>query len=393
MTYHPRDTVAARQSCAKIENLWYKVHYFQVRDHSQANSEKRVHPLEKNISLEEPARKELSEIINKNRDKILGQSGFVHISLRARANTRILVGMGGAHCRENSLTLHPVYGIPYIPGSSVKGLMRNWFLYAFFDRDEKTTECLDEKLNDDKGDWKHLYEDLFGTQEARGFMVCHDVFLGPDCRIVPDVMTVHFQSYYRDKDKFVDSDNPNPISFYAVDTGQRAVEFLLSIEKAGARQYSSHLKPEDLARAAALVLKRALEELGIGSKTSSGYGSFQVTEFQQTHPAGMPAVQRPSTAAAAIENARPANKKLLETLDETIDESLVGRIKRLNHQNAKDVEDSKGQIFPQVRDSQDVEAALALLEFWQKCGEVPGKNDKQKRRVNDLQKIIEGKRK
>lgn len=35
-------------------------------------------------------------------------------------------GMGNAHPVENGFTWHPVYGTPYLPGSSVKGLLRAW---------------------------------------------------------------------------------------------------------------------------------------------------------------------------------------------------------------------------------------------------------------------------
>ena len=38
--------------------------------------------------------------------------------------TRLFIGLGMAHVLETQVCRHPVYGIPYIPGSALKGLAR-----------------------------------------------------------------------------------------------------------------------------------------------------------------------------------------------------------------------------------------------------------------------------
>jgi CRISPR-associated protein Cmr6 len=65
--------------------------------------------------------------------------------LQATPAAGIVHGLGGTHVRENSLTIHPVYGFPYIPGSSLKGVVRRWFIEAFLGGkechwDEKTEQ-------------------------------------------------------------------------------------------------------------------------------------------------------------------------------------------------------------------------------------------------------------
>ena len=39
---------------------------------------------------------------------------------------RFISGLGGAHVLETGLTLHPLYGFPFLPASGVKGLARSY---------------------------------------------------------------------------------------------------------------------------------------------------------------------------------------------------------------------------------------------------------------------------
>jgi len=43
-------------------------------------------------------------------------------------NWRLVVGLGSGSVYETSLTLHHIYGIPYIPGSALKGITRSYYL-------------------------------------------------------------------------------------------------------------------------------------------------------------------------------------------------------------------------------------------------------------------------
>ena len=49
-------------------------------------------------------------------------TGAVHFS--AATDWRMVVGLGGETVLETDLTLHHLYGFPYIPGSALKGLTR-----------------------------------------------------------------------------------------------------------------------------------------------------------------------------------------------------------------------------------------------------------------------------
>ena len=44
----------------------------------------------------------------------------------------MVVGLGGESVYETSITLHHIYGIPYIPASSIKGVVRSWIITEVF---------------------------------------------------------------------------------------------------------------------------------------------------------------------------------------------------------------------------------------------------------------------
>ena len=74
----------------------------------------------------------------------------------ATVDWRLIVGLGSEHVQETNMTLHHIYGIPYIPGSAVKGVLRHWWLQEDFNNNE-------EKALKDKN-----FLSLFGSQERRG---------------------------------------------------------------------------------------------------------------------------------------------------------------------------------------------------------------------------------
>ena len=400
--YHPRDTVEARNLYnTRCDNLWYHIHYFQKTDHRAVAGHEGLVSLKEKLALDNEAKGLLNRLLQHNWGHLGYIAGTHEVRVvRARGETRILVGMGAAHCRETSLTLHPVYGIPYIPGSSVKGVMRSWFLRAFFDGDEGMVERSlknevdsGENAGEYKRSWSRVFLDLFGSQDKRGFLTCLDVFLGPECEVVPDVLTVHFPRYYQKKGLPSDTEDPKPVNFYTVKLN-RPVEFVLALEKPGIRSYESGINSGELAKIAVKVLEKALSENGIGSKTSSGYGYFvleSVAGLQTPETVSRPA---PPGAAAPrpVTPSRDTSAQQGETAEagDVDDKTLAGRIARLNPRLQKDCDDSKSAIFEEVLKANDREAAKALIEFWKKAKDYPGTSKKQKQRVKKLEDMIQG---
>ncbi|MCE7946718.1 MAG: type III-B CRISPR module RAMP protein Cmr6 [Chloroflexi bacterium CFX4] len=203
---------------------------------------------------------------------------------KATLQGRLVVGLGGKGALEFGITLHRVTGLPYIPGSALKGLTRNYFLLWLAEQSgtslnlDKFDELLSEAEPEEvfealpKLDREHitLYRKMFGSQGEAGTCVFHDAVLveAPPRRLFTvDVMTPHFVKYYRDSGKQApdDSDSPNPVSYITVSEG---VCFAFAISK---RRTTGELHLGD----ARHMLREALNMLGVGAKTAAGYGVFE----------------------------------------------------------------------------------------------------------------------
>lgn len=168
----------------------------------------------------------------------------------AHALGRMAIGLGGENPIETAITLHRTYGVPYIPGSALKGLA------ASFARNR-----LSEEWRPDQ----EAYQILFGTTESAGYVTFFDALYVPrsgkhGIALYPDVITVHHPEYYRESQPPADWDNPTPVAFLSA-TGT----YLLAV--AG--------DPEWVTKAYE-ILNLALRIEGIGAKTSSGYGRMRI---------------------------------------------------------------------------------------------------------------------
>jgi CRISPR-associated protein Cmr6 len=166
----------------------------------------------------------------------------------------MVVGLGAESILETSIALHRTYGVPYIPGSALKGLAAAAAHKQLQDpRWHKTGE--DGKI----GEWHRI---LFGDQESSGYVIFHDALWVPEGGTLPldlDVMTVHHPKYYQGDAPPADWDNPTPVAFVSA-----RGKYLLAVTG-----------PEEWADAAMEILRDALENDGIGANTAAGYGRLQ----------------------------------------------------------------------------------------------------------------------
>lgn len=191
------------------------------------------------------------------------------------AGSGLIVGLGGASVRDTSIALLRNYGVPYIPGSALKGLARAWVRRA-----------LEEPSVDPSAaqQWSEAVTVLFGDQASAAYVVWHDAWYVPgsapnDRPLRRDVITVHHPTYYstRGKERAPwDLDDPNPVS-YLTATGR----YLVAIDGPNA----------EWAALALDLLTRALADFGAGAKTSSGYGRLLPVEIA---PAATPVAPQPA---------------------------------------------------------------------------------------------------
>ncbi|MEO0270073.1 MAG: type III-B CRISPR module RAMP protein Cmr6 [candidate division WOR-3 bacterium] len=217
--------------------------------------------------------------ITTRKDKMiekLQKSGFNCKSISAFCPWRLVIGLGASHPQETSMTLHHIYGIPYIPGSAVKGITRHWAVLKFAEEKTKIEnksfkDSIDEVAkaldtgNDlgfslDNIDFKKVIE-IFGTQKQAGKVIFMDAYPVNNINLKIDIMNVHYPEYYSGDKPPADWQNPDLIKF-------------LTVEKTKF-QFCLLSRENNLLNIAERLLKEALKEHGIGAKTALGYGIFE----------------------------------------------------------------------------------------------------------------------
>ncbi len=226
--------------------------------------------------------------------------------LKFSPDWRLIAGIGGASIYEVGMTLHHVYGIPYIPASSIKGLVRSWMIQSIWGNNEDS-EAL--AFHESK-----LMCDIFGCQEKieygkdkpkkfkvtyykihhktiteqQGNVYFFDAFPMSPPKIEPDIMNVHYPKYYGEGQAPTDTQSPIPIPFLTVgnkDLNGNALSFKSFIGMNASiklLEYATEAKSreifENLSTDNTILdlverwLQKALSEHGIGAKTAVGYG-------------------------------------------------------------------------------------------------------------------------
>lgn len=187
----------------------------------------------------------------KNVKSIFGKQ-FIENSFKP--DWRVIVGLGTDSVYETGITLHHVYGFPYIPASAIKGITNHYAQDCGYKEKEST---------------KGTYESIFGTTEKQGKITFFDAMPLTPPKIKPDIMNVHYPDYYGEGKAPTDTQNPNPIFFLTVEDTE--FQFIL-----GCKDKESD-ESKDLLKTAFEWMKKALSDKGIGAKTAVGYGYFSET--------------------------------------------------------------------------------------------------------------------
>jgi CRISPR-associated protein Cmr6 len=169
-------------------------------------------------------------------------------SFTASPEWRLVVGLGRDSAFETGLTLHRVYGFPYVPGSALKGMTQAWA--------EASGEIKKPEI-----------ETVFGQPEKAGTAVFFDALPVSPPRLELDVINPHYPDYYRPGSRLPPADWQSPVPVYFI-TVAAGTEFLFGV---GVRSSAT-----DKAALVRTWLQRALQEIGVGGKTSSGYGYWEV---------------------------------------------------------------------------------------------------------------------
>lgn len=220
------------------------------------------------------------------------------LELHAQLQSRLMVNMASGVFENGNLALDRNSGIPYIPGSAVKGCARRFAIHTLAEAPEDQKTNLLGEIATVFGwgdqDWKsgrnrngEFCSDLelaCGTQwdacksafqhlppQSMGriaFLPAYPVDDDPGIEL--DVVTGHHSKYYADSSAdaiATDTEEPVPVIFPAVSAASKP-RFVFALLP---------LRPDDqqLAKKARDWLRQGLETFGIGAKTAAGYGWFQ----------------------------------------------------------------------------------------------------------------------
>lgn len=187
--------------------------------------------------------------------------------LELALETRLFIGLTGGGMLETGCAISHSYGMPYIPGSSVKGVVRAQVRASLFGREHP-----------------EVMAELFGAeadpiagapypQGLSGLVTFHDAWWVPGSAerpLVEEIVTTHHLDYYGNEGctPATDFDSPIPNAQIAVQG-----RFLFVLEG-----------PPAWLDLAEKMLIAALSQRGIGAKTRTGYGLFDAKPQVPTRP-------------------------------------------------------------------------------------------------------------
>lgn len=256
------------------------------------------------------------EMLSEATERLIGLTHFAGGEYRCyKTLWRFATGLGLNNPIENGMAWHHTLGVPYLPGSSVKGMVRAW-----------AEQWLEHPPQAD-------IDRIFGPKENRvdhsedhaipsgaGTIVFFDALPVAPIHLDTDVMTPHYQDYYSGDKSPGDWMDPNPIPFLTVAANQT---YLFAVSP---RQNTVARSDLDLALQ---WLDQSLENIGAGAKTAAGYGRF--ARCTQTESSLKVAVQK-------------QKEKMVEPVS-SISTELSGDIAR---EMIKDQYDTEPELFLQT---------------------------------------------
>jgi CRISPR-associated protein Cmr6 len=200
------------------------------------------------------------------------QAAESRFRLDALATAPFTTGLGNEHPLENGFAFLNPYGLPYLPGSGVKGVLR-----------QAARELASGEWGETQGWDEDSITALFGregddgdTEHQRGALVFWDVIpqIKGDCLAV-EIMTPHQTHYYQNDATPHDSGQPTPISFLTVPHGSRLV-FHVQCQLAFLQRLAPALAQDQRWKTLLdTAFTHAYQWLGFGAKTAVGYGAME----------------------------------------------------------------------------------------------------------------------
>jgi CRISPR-associated protein Cmr6 len=174
----------------------------------------------------------LNEYRSRIRQLVTARGGEVWVY---KTEERLVTGTGLSHPVANGFVWHPTLGVPYLPGSSIKGLIG-----------------------------QGNRETVLGSEARVGRVICLPAVPTCPVRLAADVITPHY-SQWTEKEPPGDWRSPGPILFLTVAPG---AEFLFAV-------FPRTKNDREAVIMTGQWLDDALTNMGAGAKTAVGYGRMR----------------------------------------------------------------------------------------------------------------------
>lgn len=252
---------ATKQNRSTNAGLWFDRYYLRRSRETDAEIKRSL--------MVEVAGLEVPEIYRSYYDRWRAALPEGCIYAVAEVQGRMVIGTGDKGVAEAGMTLHHTYGVPFIPGSALKGLAAAYahrYLEGWSKPDETLLRKPIQSTEPDKAAPLTAHEILFGSTRSAGYVTFFDALyipgsVGGNRPLAPDVITGHHSDYYVSGTKPpADWDSPIPVPFLTA-TGR----YLIALN--GAAGWVDR---------ALTILGMALRDSGIGAKTAAGYGRMRL---------------------------------------------------------------------------------------------------------------------
>lgn len=211
------------------------------------------------------------EIGNDFSSAVVGDSCYVAFTVETKS--RMLISPNsGSTVTEGSLALHHTYGVPMIPGSTVKGQVR-----AYLERIKLEKAVIEQLLGtemDPEKEKEKEKETKKETDQVSGLLYFFDALWQPELKkqenhgpLARDLVNPHHSKYYTagdDREFPSPSDEPVPAFFMTVRPGQKFRVILSAPQK----------MLDELLFVTERWMIPAFESQSFGTKGTSGYGRF-----------------------------------------------------------------------------------------------------------------------
>ena len=312
----------------------------------------------KRISLRCEMQSELLKGLQSRQIAMLqGNNKDSSLTFIAKSTSPFVTGMGNEHPLENGFLFLNPYGLPYLPGSSIKGVLRrateelihaNWFsgegnwnvLDIFYLFGLETISGSDEWYRgfavDKEQIEKYLHfiapnqsdqhENILNANSpilelvrsrnlsAKGILSFWDCYPSGYIELEFDIMTPHQTDYHQKEGEPHDSESPNPIRFLTIPPRS---QFTFHISLPDAYQIREYI-PKNWQEIIEKAFEHAFHWLGFGAKTAVGYGTMSRDKIKENQVIkqlsdGQPVIDNSGDGAPPLDRVERAIKECLDT--------------------------------------------------------------------------------